>query len=190
MRLPYELFKKILISCISIPCLLISGSTIAQSSKKNSVHYITGTVGSFNTLINKFKGKIIYADIWATWCHPCRLELQRKKEVMDFKAFASKNDIILLYICDDKNGKSWKQFIGTNNLSGYHILVNDSLNIDMHSKFSYSQTKPVRLKKGFYIPRHMIIGKDGMIADSMADKEGSTSVYNTLNKMINPNTNH
>jgi thiol-disulfide isomerase/thioredoxin len=186
----YELFKRILISCISIPCLLISGSTIAQSSKQNSIHYITGTVGNFNTLINKFKGKIIYIDIWASWCHPCRLELQKKKDVTDFTDFASKNEIILLYICADKNAKSWKQFIRTNDLSGYHILINDSLNNDMHRRFPYSQTKPVRLKKGFYIPRHMIIGKDGMIADSMADREGSTPVYNALNKMVSANTNH
>jgi hypothetical protein len=60
----------------------------------------------------------------------------------------------------------------------------------MHRKFSYSQTKPVRLRKDFYIPRHIIVGKDGMIADSMADREGSTSLYNALNKMISANTNH
>ena len=163
---------------------LFTGSAKAQAIKQANIHFITDTVADFNSLIGKFKGQIIYVDIWATWCHPCRAELQQKKDVKAFADFTSKNNITELYICCDKNGNDWKAFINENKLSGYHILVNASLYNDMHARFSYAQTGIIKLKKGFWIPRHMIIDQSGAIVDSLAEHQGSSSVYNKLNKLL------
>jgi len=157
----------------------------AQTLKNNNIHYLTDTTANFDSLISEFKGKIIYVDIWATWCSPCTHELQMRKDTKAFKDFASKNDIVILYICCDKNSKEWKSFITANKLTGYHILVNPYLDKDFHTTFSTVQNRKGVMKRSFYIPRHIIIDKNGMVADSSVDSQGSASVYAQLKKLLN-----
>jgi len=168
---------------VFVACVLIISHASAQK-KESNIHYLTDTAVDFNGLISKFKGKVIYVDIWATWCSPCRHELQVKKDIEGFKDFASKNDIVILYICCDKDGKGWEQFITANKLAGYHILVNAHLDKDFHTTFSTVQNRKGVMKRSFYIPRHIIIDKNGMVADSSGGSQASASVYATLNKMI------
>ena len=166
--------------------LLQTIPTKAQSHIANNnirYTYLTDTTTDFNSLINQFKGKIIYVDMWATWCGPCRMELRKKKVIHDFKQFADKNNIILLYICCDNDGSKWKQFIAANQLSGYHILVNSHIDKDFHTTFSSVQKRNGKQKRSFYIPRHMIIDTAGDVADSTADNQGTASVFAELNKL-------
>lgn len=156
----------------------------AQTIKANDIHFLTDTTSNFDTLVSKFKGNIVYVDMWATWCHPCKEELMKVKDVKAFGDFAAKNNFIILYLCCNKDNKNWRWFINANKLAGYHILVNEKLIKDLRARFSYALTGKVRLKKGFYIPRHMIIDDKGAIVDSMADRQGSASVYARLNGML------
>jgi thiol-disulfide isomerase/thioredoxin len=160
----------------------------AQFSK-NGIHYIADTATNFNNLISKFKGKIIYVDVWATWCSPCRHELQKKKDIKAFADFALKNNIVILYICCDKNENSYKAFIANNNLIGYHILVNSYIDKDFHTTFSSVQNRKGVMKRSFYLPRHIIIDKSGIVADSTADSQGSPAVYAHLKKIIDQSAN-
>ena len=172
------------LAVVAITCVLFVNRSAAQASKSGNIHYITGAPASFDSLISKFKGKIIYVDMWATWCHPCRLELQKTRDIQAFSDFALKNDIVILYISWDNNRNSWKWFIANHKLTGYHIIKNDSLNTDLHQRFSYELHGKMTLKYGFYIPRHLIIDQKGAIVDSMADPQGSVLVYARLNKLI------
>ena len=158
----------------------------AQStpSNKNSIYFITDTATNFDNLIARFKGKVIYVDVWATWCNPCRHELQKKEDTQAFADFALKNDIVILYICCDKNGSSWRSFIADNGLVGYHILVNPHLNKDFHTTFSSVENRAGVMKRSFYIPRHIIIDKNGMIADSTAANQSDPIAYAHLRKLI------
>ena len=156
----------------------------AQAKKESNIHYLTDTCSGFNSLITQFKGKVIYVDIWATWCHPCRAELVKRNDIKAFGDFAMKHNVVLLYICCDRNTKSWKSFISQNQLAGYHAFDNDELNKDLHERFSYAQTGRINLKKGFYIPRYMIIDQVGAIVDSLAGPQGDKAVYACLNKLL------
>ena len=178
------MFKTTLFFLLVLVSPLLTISTNAQVSSNHRIIYVADTIIDFNTLLSKFKGKIVYVDIWATWCVPCRKELQLKKETKNFEEYALKNNIVVLYICDDKNGNSWKQFIAANKLMGYHILVNRSINETLHTTFSTIQKRNGVMKKSFYIPRHMIIDQTGNVVDSAAERQGSTSVYFKINKLL------
>jgi thiol-disulfide isomerase/thioredoxin len=161
-------------------------SVNAQTTAKSNIHYINDTTLNFSRLINQFKNKIIYVDVWAPWCTPCRQELQDKKAMQRFAAYAAKNDIVILYIAGDKDRSKWMSYIINNNLVGYHFLMNKAVYVDFHTTYAEVQKRGRGgvLKRSLYLPRHLIIGKNGIVADSLADRQGSPKVYAVLNKLL------
>lgn len=173
---------------IAVYMLIIAGlgcgSNASAQAKNDNIHYITDTTLNFNQLVSRFKGKVIYVDIWASWCGPCKKELRNAKQLKDFQAYAKRNDIVILYICCDKTGDQWRSFISANHLSGYHILVNEHLNNDFHTTFSSVQKRRGVMKRSFYLPRHIIVDKMGAVADSAVSYQGDRSVYLQLEKLL------
>lgn len=156
----------------------------AQSARNTDIKFLSDTTATFQQLISQFKGKIVYVDIWATWCGPCRQELKKTKDVQGFADFAKKNNIVILYICADNNTKAWKQFINANKLAGYHIMAGQAMDKDFHTTFSSVQLRNGVMKRSFYIPRHIIIDQSGVIVDSTADSQGKAIVYKRLDQLL------
>ena len=162
--------------------LLISAAAKAQTSVIKGINYLNDTTLDFNRLVNQFKGKVIYVDIWATWCSLCIQELRLKNDIVNFQKFAVKNNVVILYICCD--GKFWKQFISANRLLGYHILENRLIKEDLHTTFSSVQTRNGKFKQSFYLPRHLIIDQNGAVVDSTAQPQGSAIVYSKIGSLL------
>ena len=123
-------------------------------------------INSLEELLAIYKNQpLLYIDIWATWCGPCKGEFDYNKELKE----ALKNtDITFLYISmDDAKAESqWKNMITFYNLTGNHLRASKSLKQDLINK----------LWKGnsYAIPRYLIV-KNGKIIDNDAlrpsDKE-------------------
>lgn len=41
------------------------------------------TTIKYSSIIEKYKGKVIYVDMWASWCTPCRKEIKKMKSIKD-----------------------------------------------------------------------------------------------------------
>jgi peroxiredoxin len=55
------------------------------------------------TSLSQFKGKIVFLNVWATWCGPCKTEMpSMEKLYQKFK----KEDFVMLAISIDRQGKS------------------------------------------------------------------------------------
>lgn len=80
---------------------------------------------SIRELLTSFRGKVVYLDIWGTWCGPCKQELKHLPELK--KRFAGK-DVVFIYLDldDDIKDKDWREFIVVNRMSGVHIRKNKS----------------------------------------------------------------
>lgn len=58
--------------------------------------------------LSDFRGKVIYVDLWATWCGPCIAESPKFHELSErYKA----DNIVFLAISTDTNRKAWLNFI-------------------------------------------------------------------------------
>ncbi|WP_166437016.1 TlpA family protein disulfide reductase [Niastella caeni] len=110
------------------------------------------------TVINKIarenKGKVIYIDIWATWCGPCIEQFPYSKELQ--KHFEGK-PVSFVYLCADSEKSNWQSSIKRYGLSGQHFFVDSDEISKLRARYNFS---------GY--PRYMIINKEGRLVSSNA----------------------
>lgn len=125
-------------------------------------------INTFEELVEPLKGKVIYLDLWATWCGPCIEEFQNLEGLKEH--FKDSKEVNFLYLSIDKDPSSknkWKKFINLYNLKGIHIMANKNLFDAIHEKFGSPH------KSGGYmfsIPRYIIINKEGEVVESTAKR--------------------
>jgi thiol-disulfide isomerase/thioredoxin len=126
-----------------------------QLSPEIDILDIEKPILSIKELITLFPGKPIFIDCWATWCGPCIGDFQFNQPL---KEFLKKNKIEMVYIAFEKNPniEKWRAFIKEYNLTGHHIMINDSIKNDL--------VKILQIEKSsFTIPKYILIDKNGQI---------------------------
>lgn len=96
-RVNWVIMQKCLLVVLALgfflSCQAQSGETlvkVGQQAPEFSVNMFDGSVVSLKDL----KGKVVLLNFWATWCPPCRLELNRvQKDIID--RFAGEDFVFL-----------------------------------------------------------------------------------------------
>ncbi len=107
-----------------------------------------------NVSLSQFKGKMVFLNIWATWCLPCRAEMPSMEKV--YQKLKSKNFVMLAVT--NETQKVVQPFITKSKFS-FTILIDSKRQTD-------------KLFPGNAIPRTYIINKEGII---IAKHVGSTN---------------
>lgn len=127
------------------------------------------TLMTIEDAVKPFKGKVIYVDLWATWCGPCKKMFTYGNAM---KKATTDMDIIYLYISIDRQEEreKWEKAVYFYNLDGYHIHAGQNLAQSFYESLG---------NKGMItIPQFVIIGKDGKVAIEKA------AAPNELEKVI------
>lgn len=106
-------------------------------------------------MLKKHKGKVVYLDVWATWCAPCIAAMRSSEKLREkFKG----QDIIFLYVCiNSPNQDGWKRIIAAERLEGENYFLD--------VKQSAILTKTLNITT---IPHYTLIDKSGKIIDFKA----------------------
>jgi thiol-disulfide isomerase/thioredoxin len=91
---------------------------IGKSSYNFSLPDSNGRIYS----MKDFKGKIVFIDVWATWCGPCKGEFPYLKEIE--AEYHGNKDIVFVGISIDMASarKKWMNMIKTEGLGGIQLL--------------------------------------------------------------------
>jgi cytochrome c biogenesis protein CcmG/thiol:disulfide interchange protein DsbE len=69
--------------------------------------------------LDQLHGKVVFLNIWATWCGPCREEMPSMETLYD--EFRNNHDFVMLAVSQDTKGKLVvAPYVGKN---GYHFTV-------------------------------------------------------------------
>ena len=127
----------------------------------------------FRKIIEPYKGRIIYLDIWGTWCSPCKRNL---KESWKVKEALKDYDIVYLYLCNRSSEESWKNVIKEYNLTGDNCV---------HYNLPEDQQAAIEHYVGISgYPTYKLIDKEGNIHDlHWLHHEDMKSFLETIDKM-------
>ncbi|HEY8389054.1 MAG TPA: TlpA disulfide reductase family protein [Parasegetibacter sp.] len=72
--------------------------------------------------LSSLKGKVIYIDIWATWCGPCMAEMPAYEKLKE--QFKDRDDVAFISLSIDSSPEIWKKNIESRNATGYQWYIN------------------------------------------------------------------
>lgn len=119
---------------------------------------------TFAEILKKYEGKTIIIDVWASWCSDCIKGMPKVKALQE-----KYPDATYLFISMDKTYEAWLKGIEKHEVKGEHYLTSDG----MKGVFG----KSINLD---WIPRYMIVDKNGKIALYKAIEADDTKLLQTL----------
>lgn len=152
------------------------------TKKYESVNYTKPemTAPSFNyenykggtTSLKDLKGKLVYVEVWATWCGPCIKEMPALTQLIkDFKG----QDIEFVSISiDSKNDyEKWRKMVPKKNVGGMQLYADKGLKSDFMKAFSVG-----------LIPRSILLDKEGKIITSKAPRPSAENTKSYIENLL------
>lgn len=125
----------------------------------------------WNELLEKNKGSVIYIDVWATWCGPCKAEMPFSMQLYDMY---KQKPVSFVFLCGgDSDEAAWKKVIQQYQLKGRQYLLNKIQYKYLCSKFYIKS-----------IPRYILVSKSGKIINANASRPGTEEILVNLDELL------
>ncbi|MBE0651183.1 MAG: redoxin family protein [Bacteroidales bacterium] len=126
-------------------------------------------------LLDRYKGKAVYMDFWASWCGGCRMDIERSHPA---KQYLANMNIAYIYISRDTDEKAWVKATKEEDITqNQYLLYGDS-----HSPL-------LKYLSITFIPRYVLLNRQHVVLETKAPRPvdsylGSPVSFNNLKKNI------
>jgi thiol-disulfide isomerase/thioredoxin len=103
---------------------------------------------SFSEILQQYKGKTVFIDIWASWCKDCIVGMPKVQKLRE-----ENPDVVFLFLSLDKETESWKNGIEKYGVVGENYFIPAGWKGDFCSSIDLD-----------WVPRYMIVNPEGEIS--------------------------
>ncbi|MBN1187627.1 MAG: TlpA family protein disulfide reductase [Bacteroidales bacterium] len=145
-------------------------NTDSYDLKLHSFHSETIT---FNDLLKKHKGKVIYLDFWSSGCPPCIKQFEHAKKI---EALYQDKDLVQIYISSEPEKQQWEKACRRfDKIDESYFVTN---------RFTSKQLENMDIE---YIPRYMLFDKNGKMVVEAAPRPDDKSLIKLIDKYLAEN---
>lgn len=152
------------------------GSYFSLQQGVDGYNFVAYDSDSIPVTLSDFKGKLVFIDVWATWCGPC---VRHRPNVLKLaEKYKDNENIEILMISVDSSEEKWKKYINKTNKDkwGKELMIQDGMRTEFGDKY---------LVKA--IPKYILIDGNGTIINSKCPEPSialETMIDKELNKML------
>jgi thiol-disulfide isomerase/thioredoxin len=142
-------------------------------SKGRSAPEITGVTVENDTIsLSMLKGKVVYIDIWATWCVPCIEEFSYYDSLR--KKVKRSHDVVFLFVSIDQDANKWSGFMKQKKTpQGIHV-----------KEIEIGKPTVREAYKIWGIPNYIVVDKEGRIVNPKAPRPSSRESATLINNVL------
>lgn len=133
-----------------------AGLTTIQPGTPAPAFTLQSVTGSTHSLAD-YKGKVVYLDLWASWCGPCREETPKLKTLHEKYKDDARIAFVSIAVADKTD--NWKKAVADDKPTWTQLIDKDNLVADAYVAHS--------------IPKFVIIDKQGNIVNADAPRPSS-----------------
>ena len=130
---------------------------------------VTDKVLKFSDVVGK--GKVVYLDVWATWCGPCCAEIPHMEKLV--KHYAGNDKIEIVSISLDNKVDRWKKKLEADKPEWRQFITPEGLKSTLCQEYQIDG-----------IPRFMLFDKEGKIIDINAPRPSNESIIDYLDAQL------
>ncbi|GAB3337587.1 hypothetical protein GCM10027299_48840 [Larkinella ripae] len=124
--------------------------------------------------LEDYKGKVVYLDIWASWCGPCIGEIPHSKTLHERFTKKQLEKVVFLYVSIDDSDVNWKNALQKHQLPGNQGWSKGGWRSRIVQYFGIQS-----------IPRYILIDKKGNMADLDAKRPSSAdAIYQDILQLL------
>ncbi|GGH11816.1 redoxin domain-containing protein [Sphingobacterium alkalisoli] len=121
------------------------------------------------TIVSNYKDKVVFIDLWATWCAPC---LEAIKQFRSTKGDFNDKDVVFVYLTNGSSPqKLWEEkIIG---IGDEHYYLTDTQWYTMMDYFDFE-----------YIPSYLLYNKESVLMNKFSTFPGNDAVSGMINDLL------
>ncbi len=121
------------------------------------------------TILLKSKGKVVFIDLWATWCAPC---LEAMNTFRSTKGEFHDKNVVFVYLTDGSSPKKlWEEKI--KGIGGEQYYLNSSQWEYVMNQFEFQ-----------YIPSYLLFNKEGVLMNKVSAFPGNEEIKSMINGLL------
>jgi len=122
--------------------------------------------------LSDYKGNLVYVDVWATWCGPCKAQIPALKE-LEKKFHGQPVTFLSISVDKMKDQQKWIDFVKTEHLEGVQIMADKAFDSDVAKAYGINA-----------IPRFMLFDKEGNIVTIEAPRPSKEQASDMINEYL------
>jgi len=145
--------------------------SIAQTVRLPAPAFTLSDLNGNKVSLSDFKGKVVYLDIWATWCPPCMAEIAYSKPLKE--KYKDSTDIVFLNISVDADLAKWKKIVAKKKIAG--VNLNSLKGMEGNILANY---------RADYIPKYVLIDRQGNMYESDAKRPSDEGIEDDFRRLL------